>query len=173
MKYYIFRKDENGFHDWINSIRQFRFVIRLHNAGAKNDEEYREAKLWYANYLSYMKELNSDQKEFIRIKENGHIPPYSLLNGFEVHYLYEKWLEIVGNSRLNQLEEITNEEVGKVLKEQRKLLCLSRVQIAGVVGISPETLKAYENGTRTLPFNIYYKIIQIFELNIGILNHKI
>ena len=169
MKYYIFRKDENGFHDWINSIRQFRFVIRLHNAGAKNDEEYREANLWYVNYLAYMKELSSDQKEFIKIKENGHIPPYSLLTGFDVRFIYEKWLEIVGNSRLNQLEEITNEEVGKVLKEQRELLCLSRAQVAGVIGISTETLKAYENGTRTLPFDIYYKLVQFMKISVGVL----
>lgn len=116
-----------------------------------------------------MKELTPEQKEFIKIKENGHIPPYSLLTGFEVRFIYEKWLEIVGNSRLNQLYEITNERVGKVIKEQRKLLCLSRVQVAGVVGISTETLKAYENGTRTLPFDIYYKLVQFMRLSIGIL----
>lgn len=155
MKYFIFRKDENGFHDWIRSVNHFRLAIRTHNAGAKNDEEYREANLWCVNYLSYMKSLSEDQKEFIKYKENGHIPPWTLLNGFEIHELYEKWLEIVGNSRLNQLEEITNEEVGKVLKDQRELLYLSRVQVAGVIGISTETLRAYESGTRTLPFDIY------------------
>ena len=169
MKYYIFRKDESGFHDWINSIRQFRWQIRIHNAGAKNDDEYREANLWYVNYLAYMKELTPEQKEFIKIKENGHIPPYSLLNGFEVRFIYEKWLEIVGNSRLNQLEEITNEEVGKALKRARERLCLSRVQVAGVIGIGTETLKAYENGKRTLPFDVFYKLIQFLKLRIGIL----
>ena len=61
------------------------------------------------------------------------------------------------------------EEVGKVLKEQRELLCLSRAQVAGVVGISPETLKVYENGERTLPFNIYYKLVQFMKISIGIL----
>lgn len=116
-----------------------------------------------------MKSLSEEQKEFIKYKENGHIPPWSLLNGFEINELYQKWLEIVGNSRLNKLEEITNEEVGKVLKDQRELMCLSRVQVAGVIGISPETLKAYENGTRTLPFDIYYKLVQFMKISIGIL----
>lgn len=116
-----------------------------------------------------MKELTPEQKEFIKINENGHIPPYSLLTGFDIHFIYEKWLEIVGDSRLNKLEEITNEEVGKVLKEQRELLCLSRLQVAGVVGISTETLKAYENGTRTLPFGIYYKLVQFMNISIGAL----
>lgn len=79
MKYFIFKKDINGFQDWIKSIKRFRWTIRTHQAGAKNDEEYREANLWYVNYLAFMKELNPAQKEFIKIKENGHIPPYSLV----------------------------------------------------------------------------------------------
>ena len=169
MKYFIFRKDENGFHDWIRSVNHFRWAIRTHNAGAKNDEEYTEANLWYVNYLAFMKELTEEQKEYIKIKEKGHIPPYRLVTGYDVRFIYEKWLEIVGNSRLNQLYEITNEEVGKVLKEQRELLCLSRVQVAGVIGVSPETLKAYENGTRTLPFDIYYKLVQFMNISVGVL----
>lgn len=55
-----------------------------------------------------MKELNPVQKEFIKIKENGHIPPYSLVAGFDINFMYEKWLEVVANSKLNQLVEITN-----------------------------------------------------------------
>ena len=169
MKYYIFRKDQNGFQDWIKSIKRFRWVIRTHQAGAKNDKEYTESNLWYVNYLAFMKELNPAQKEFIKIKENGHIPPYTLVTGFDIDFIYEKWLEIVANSKLNQLEEITNEEVGKALKKAREDLCLSRAQVAGVMGISPETLKAYENGTRTLPFDIYYELVQFMKLNIGVL----
>lgn len=72
-----------------------------------------------------MKELNPAQKESVKIKENGYIPPYSLLTGFEVRFIYEKWLEIVSNSKPNQLAEITNEEVGKHLKKQEKI-CVFR-----------------------------------------------
>ena len=64
-----------------------------------------------------MKELNPAQKKFIKIKENGHIPPYSLVTGFDIRFMYEKWLKIVINSKLNQLEEITNEEAGNHLKK--------------------------------------------------------
>lgn len=115
-----------------------------------------------------MKTLSEEQKEFVKYKENGHIPPRTLLNGFEINELYEKWLEMVGNTRLNKLEEITNEEVGKLLKDQREIMCLSRVQVAGVIGISPETLEAHENGERTLPFDIYYKLVQFMRLSIGV-----
>lgn len=169
MKYFIFRKDQNGFQDWIKSIKRFRWAIRTHQAGAKNDEKYTEANLWYVNYLAFMKELNPAQKEFIKIKENGHVPPYSLVTGFDINFSYEKWLEIVANSKLNQLAEITNEEVGKALRKARETLCLSRAQVAGVVGISAETLKSYENGKRTLPFDVFYKLIQFLSFRIGIL----
>ena len=90
------------------SVKHFRWAIRTHQAGAKNYERYTEANLWYVNYLAFMKELNPAQKEFIKIKENGHIPPYSLITGFDINFIYEKWLEIVANSKLNQLVEITN-----------------------------------------------------------------
>lgn len=169
MKYFIFRKDQNGFQDWIKSVKHFRWAIRTHQAGAKNDEEYREANLWYVNYLAFMKELNPAQKKFIKIKENGHIPPYSLVTGFDIDFIYEKWLKIVASSRLNQLAEITNLEVGKAIVQARKHLCLSRAQVAGVTGISADTLKAYENGERTLPFNVFYKLIQFLSLKVGIL----
>ena len=116
-----------------------------------------------------MKELNPAQKEFIKIKENGHIPPYSLVTGFDISFIYERWLEIVANSKLNQLAEITNEEVGKALKKAREDLCLSRAQVAGVIGISSDTLKAYENGKRTLPFDMFYKLIQFLSLKVEII----
>ena len=75
-----------------------------------------------------------------------------MLTGFDVSFIYEKWLEIVANSKLNQLAEITNKEVGKAIKKARDVLCLSRVQVAGVVGIRSETIKAYENGKKDLTF---------------------
>lgn len=170
MKYIIFRKDENGFQDWIKSIKRFRWAIRTHQAGAKNDKEHTEANLWYVNYLAFMKELNPAQKEFVKIKEKGHIPPYTLITGFEINFIYEKRLEIVANSELNQLVEITNEEVGKSLKKAREDLCFSRAQVARVVEINAETLKAYENGKRTLPFDVFYKLTQFLDLELLLKN---
>lgn len=67
-----------------------------------------------------MKELNPAQKEFIKIKENGHIPPWDLLNDFEIDFIHEKWLGLVANNKLNQLAEITNEEVGKALRKNKR-----------------------------------------------------
>ena len=48
-------------------------------------------------------------------------------------------------------------------------LCLLRAQVSGVIGIGDETLKAYEDGKRTLPFNVFYKLIQFLSIKVGIL----
>ena len=39
--------------------------------------------------------------------------------------------------------------------------------MAGVIGVGTETLKAYENGKRTLPFDVFYKLIQFLKLRIS------
>lgn len=72
-------------------------------------------------------------------------------------------------TKLNQLEEITNEEVGAAIKKAREYKCRSRKEVAELIGISQDTLKAYETGKRTLPFDVCYKLIQLYEFDIGII----
>ena len=59
MKYFIFRKDENGFHDSIRSIKRFRWAIRTHQAGAKNDKEYTEGLIPFSNVVNHMLDVPS------------------------------------------------------------------------------------------------------------------
>ena len=40
------------------------------------------------------------------------------------------------------------------------------------LGIGEDTLKCYEEGRRKMPFEIYYKLIQLFEFDIGIIKMK-
>ena len=44
---------------------------------------------------------------------------------------------------------------------------MNRAQVAEVIGIQADTLRFYEEGKRTLPFDIFYKLSQIFELDMG------
>ena len=78
MKNFIFRKDWNGFQDWIASINKMRMYISAHKKGETliDHKEYTEANWWYVNYLEYMRGLSEEQKEFIRTKEKGHIPEW-------------------------------------------------------------------------------------------------
>ena len=172
MKNFIFRKDEHGFDDWIRSINKMRMYITAHKNGHTwiDHDEYTEANWWYVNYLEYMKGLTEEQKEFIRTKEKGHIPEWDFSRGKEITFMYERWLEVVANFKLNSLKEITNKEVGSAIKKARETRCINRAQLAGVLGIGVDTLKCYEEGRRKLPFEIYYKLVQILILDIGILS---
>lgn len=147
-----------------------RWTIARYKKGANlEDGEYTEANLWYINYLDYIKKLNENERKWIKEQENRHIPEYSLSCKVDVNRLFGLWLEVVGNFKLNQLSEITNKEVGDALRYARDVACLTRVQVAKVVGLRVETLKAYENGERTMPFDVYYKLIQFLKLNTGII----
>ena len=174
MKNFIFRKDWHGFEDWIRSINTMRMYISAHKNGRTwiKDEEYTEANWWYVNYLEYMKGLTEEQKEFIKIKEKGHIPPYNCCTGKDIDFMFERWLEVVANFKFNSLKEIANKEVGEAIKKAREFRCMNRAQVAGALGIGQDTLKCYEEGSRTLPFPIYYKLIQLFEFDIGIIKMK-
>lgn len=174
MKNFIFRKDEHGFDDWIRSINRMRMYITAHKHGYEwlRNEEYTEANWWYVNYLEYMKGLTENQKQYIRTREKGHIPEWGLISGFEYDFLYNKWLEVVGNFKLNSLKDIVDKEVGEAIKKAREFRCMNRAQVAGVLEIGVDTLKCYEEGRRTLPFPIYYKLAQLFEIKIGILDVK-
>lgn len=122
--------------------------------------------------LSFMKELSESQKELVKTKERGHVPPYSLCGGSDIDFINEKWFELVASSKLNQLQEITAEEVGEAIKQARLNRDINRKQLSGILGISQDTLKFYEEGKRMIPFDVYYKLIQVFELDIGILQIK-
>ncbi len=167
MKNFIFRKDGHGFEDWIHSINRMRMYITAHKHGTLDKhEDYTEANWWYVNYLQYMRGLTEEQKEYIRTKEKGHIPDWSIYRGIEIDFMYERWLEVVANFKFNHLEEISNEEVGAAIKRAREYRCMSRAQVAGILGIGVDTLKCYEEGRRKLPFEIYYKLVQFLPLKI-------
>ena len=167
MKNFIFRKDGHGFEDWIHSINRMRMYITAHKHGTlDNHEDYTEANWWYVNYLQYMRGLTEEQKEYIRTKEKGHIPDWNIYRGIEIDFMYERWLEVVATFKFNHLEEISNEEVGAAIKRAREFRCMSRAQVAGILGIGVDTLKCYEEGRRKLPFETYYKLVQFLPLKI-------
>lgn len=95
-----------------------RMYISAHKKGANwiKDEDYTKANWWYVNYLEYMKGLTDEQKEFIRTKEKGHIPEWGCCNGFDIEFMYDRWLEVVASFKFNQLEEINNEVVGVAIQ---------------------------------------------------------
>ena len=119
MKNFIFRKDWHGFEDRTKSINKMRYLISAHKKGitAYTNEEYTETTWQYVNYLVFAKGLTEEQKEYIRTKEKGHIPKFGKLTDKDVDQIYERWLEVVANFKLNRLESMQTKKLVKPLKE--------------------------------------------------------
>ena len=50
--------------------------------------------------------------------------------------------------------------MGRAIIVARKGAFEIRQEVAEIIGICQETLKVYEQGTRTLPFDVFYKSVQ-------------
>lgn len=78
--------------------------------------------------------------------------------------IYDKWhffMFVVGKGFI---EDISNEQVGKAIVEARKEACYNRRQLAEILGISYNALRLYEEGKRTLPFVVFFKMVQFIDL---------
>lgn len=166
MKYFIWRLSFDGFKDWIHSIPDLRKEINRRSLciDEEDRERVRQADYWYRIYLIYMNLCDEKEKAYIKAIENHHIPEYH--DHVDTKKLYYRWELFVGRNDNNKLDEISNEVVGQAIKTARENRCITRKKLADILGMRPETLKAYENGTRTLPFDIYYKLIQLLILKI-------
>ena len=60
----------------------------------------------------------------------------------------------------SRLKRITNEEIWKQIKEARRIQGIGRKEMAQLLGISENTYKCYEDGSRSVPYKIYYLISQ-------------
>ena len=164
MKHFIWRVSFDGFQDWIHSIPDLRMEInRISRYRDEEDhEKLTQANYWYHLYLEYMKLCDEKEKAYIKAIENHHIPEWH--DHVDTKKLYYRWLLFVGNNSHNKLDEISNEEVGQAIKTAREDKGITRKKLADILGIRPETLKAYENGSRTLTFATYFKLIQIISI---------
>ncbi len=166
MKHFIWRVSFDGFQDWIHSIPDLR--MEINRISRYRDEEGREkltqANYWYHIYLDYMKLCDEKEKAYIKAIENHHIPEWH--DHVDTKKLYYRWLLFIGNNPHNKLDEMSNEEVGQIIKTAREDKGITRKKLADILEIRPETLKSYENGSRTLPFDIYFKLKQLLNLTI-------
>ena len=168
MREFLYRISYDGFIDWLHDYNKVRrIIIRWEGSGSEqykydNKERYSEALKWYKDYLAYKNLLNDDEIKFVEEIIRHRTPETNA----GANMAYAKWKCGVVNAGKYSPVEISNEEVGKAITEAREFRCLTRTQVAGILGISYNTFKMYENGKRTLPFDIYYKLKQFLEINI-------
>ena len=78
--------------------------------------------------------------------------------------IIENWNKIVLNSSDNKLQEIDILKLGKMLKYKRELSGYYRVEAAKILGVSEHTLRSYEDGVRTIKIDLFYKIMQLYQV---------
>lgn len=167
MRRFLYRINYDGFIDWLHDYNKVRNIMnswKYYNDEVKEwrKEEYNEALVWYKDFLVYKCLLNENEQKYIEAIIRHHTPDWNLSSGLA----YEKWKHCVVSKGRYSPKEISNEEVGKALIEAREFRCMTRTQVAGIIGISYNTLKMYETGKRTLPFDVYYKLIQFLDIEI-------
>jgi len=64
----------------------------------------------------------------------------------------------------NRLKRITNEEIGRAIKESREFACIGRKEMSELIGISENTYKCYEEGRRSIPYKVFYLLQQMLKL---------
>ncbi len=127
-------------------------------------EEYEEARRIMYQYKVLVATLNDEQRELLK---NYYIP--RKIVPWDKHYLFKEiycnWLEIVfpnGDDRLRQLDK---RKVAKKIKQLRIESNYNKEEVAGLVGISPATLRSYENGDVLVPLDALYLMLQIYGID--------
>ena len=170
MKTYVFAKSRRGFEHWLYSIHQMKWCISSYYKTESIEykeyikDEYEEAKYSLELYQRFRSKLNKDEREYIDNIIHHHVNP--LIPKVDFHHIFDMWIEIVMNREFNTIKEISNETIGSAIKKARENRCMTRVEVAELINVAPETLKAYENGERSVPFPIFYKLSQFLNIKI-------
>ena len=72
-------------------------------------------------------------KRSILEKRKRTYPKWGCCNGFDVDFIYQRWLEVVASFKFNSLKEITNKEVGATINRARKDRNMNLAQVAGIL----------------------------------------
>ena len=169
MKHYVFGDTVKGFVDYLRSIWKMKTDIKNYEYSRNEEykqyryEDYREAKTRYEQFKDFRKVLFKNELETIEAVMKHEEYDDELLRS-----IYDKWhffMFVVGKGFL---EVISNEIVGEAIVKAREEACYNRRQLAEILGISYNALRLYEEGKRTLPFDVFYKMSQCLEIEIKI-----
>ncbi len=78
--------------------------------------------------------------------------------------IIENFDEIVLSKKCFRLKELDIKLFGQWLRDKRKMLGLPKIHVAGYLGISEASLRAYEEGRRIMRIDIFYKVLLLYEV---------
>lgn len=170
MKKCIFRKNIFGFDEWCKHVRYISNCMSSYNSMSdaykkiyykENADKFEEYKI----LLEYKKRL-SEKELFVfeNYLTRHHVVPYSMdFNQFDYQKMCDLWIEVrFSNTRILTIKEYTAEQLGKLIKGAREYDGRTRIEVAEIIGISPNTLKMYEDGKRMITAEVFLALNQLY-----------
>lgn len=62
--------------------------------------------------------------------------------------------------------------IGEIIKENRKRMGLTQIQLANYANVSPKFIVQLENDKKTIELNKLYDVLNVFDLTIDIVSKK-
>lgn len=127
----------------------------------ENLDKFEEYKI----ILEYKKRLNERELfVFENYLTRHHVIPFSMdFNQFDYQRMCDLWIEVrFSNSKILSIKEYTAEELGRLIKYAREYDGRTRIEVAEIIGISPNTLKMYEEGKRMIAGDVLLSLNQLY-----------
>lgn len=171
IKSFVFVDNIQGFLKWCRSIRRIKFEVTVNKVNKRYDMYYGpnfwgETKRMYLKTMKVIRHFNDTQQHYINIYINHRVLDRRLAFLADENAMYLKWRKVMFEEKTAMIRSISKEEVGIAIKEARLKACKQLLETAQIVGISANTLRAYESGKRMLPFDIYYKLNQFLDIKL-------
>ena len=167
---YYFRKNGTDFFKWCRLVPRCKFKIKCSSYCSSsmlesNLVEYEEAKLILRQYKVLVSTLTEQERDLLKnYYVRGKFPPDN--TGYLFREIYNNWLEIVfphGKSRLQPLDKV---KTANILKQLRLESGYNKEEVSGLIGISPASLRHYEEGKILVPLDVLFLMFQIYGVTI-------
>ena len=169
VKYY-FRKNEIDFYKWCRIIPRCKYIVKSFSyyspeMARSRINEYEEARRIVYQYKVLVATLNDEQRELLKDYYIPHkIAPWDKHCLFKE--IYSNWLEIVfpnGDDLLKRLDKV---KTATIIKQLRIQSGYNKEEVSGLIGISPASLRHYEEGKILVPLDVLFLMFQIYGVTI-------
>lgn len=168
-KRYFFRMCVTDFYKWCRLIPRCQFIVKNYKYVSpeirkSNKINYEESELIINQYKVLSASLKADQLVLLNNYYITHkVPPMD--KQFHLSEIYNNWLEVIFPNGETRLKKLDRKKVGEFIKKTRIESGYNKEEVAGLIGITPATLRAYEEGKVLVPLDILFLLKQIFEIS--------
>lgn len=144
-------------------VKTYRYYLSDKRKVEEKDK-YCEAKEIVNEYKVFISSLNKiDRQYFDEFIKAGKISEYELKKYHPE--ILENFDLIVLNSNKHNLKDMDLKTLESELKELREYNGFYRVEVTRYLNISDRKLESYEEGTREIFINTFYKLMQLYEVS--------